>query len=174
MMYTVDQILQAIDTLERPDRERLMRELGGDDRPHDADISHAGATERSYVLTYQGGDEELAPAYRLSRNRDKPGRVVELGRESSDVRHAGAYDSLIAGLEDLAAESRHQGEDLGQLSVEVRGDSRLVIQQLLGNWRTSDSRLLGRRERALLLLAGFADYRLTEVRTAQIEQTLGR
>ncbi|VEP16172.1 conserved hypothetical protein [Hyella patelloides LEGE 07179] len=64
------------------------------------------------------------------------------------------YTGLIIGLE--------KARELGILSLEIKGDSRTIIYQVLGKYQlNSDSKFLDYRERVLNLLSFFDDYSLT-------------
>lgn len=65
------------------------------------------------------------------------------------------YDTLIAALETLIKQ-----HDTAQIHLEVRGDSQLVIYQVLGKWKARDARMRERRDRARELLRQFKSYRL--------------
>jgi ribonuclease HI len=65
------------------------------------------------------------------------------------------YDTLITALETLAEQ-----EDSSQIALEVRGDSQLVIFQVLGKWKARDARMRARRDRVRELLRHFRSFRL--------------
>jgi len=58
-------------------------------------------------------------------------------------------------------------------TLEVRGDSRLVMQQLQGYWKAKEERMRERRNRALKLLRRFGDFRLKEVPRSESVSVLG-
>ena len=62
------------------------------------------------------------------------------------------YLALIAGLEKLHQELRQTGVDPAQVHLKVSGDSRLVINQVKGQWKIRSPRLrqLHARARGLL------------------------
>ena len=67
------------------------------------------------------------------------------------------YDTLITALETLAEQ-----EDSSQITLEVRGDSQLVIFQVLGKWKARDARMRARRDKVRELLRHFRSFRLAE------------
>jgi ribonuclease HI len=71
------------------------------------------------------------------------------------------YETLIAALEKLAAMLRARSRDPQKYSLDIRGDSLLVINQILGKWKAKNARMAAYRDRARLLLAQFGAYTLT-------------
>lgn len=65
------------------------------------------------------------------------------------------YDTLITALETLVDQ-----EDTSQITLEVRGDSQLVIFQVLGRWKARNARMRVRRDRVRELLRHFRSFRL--------------
>jgi probable phosphoglycerate mutase len=71
-------------------------------------------------------------------------RKAGLGHTTNNVAE---YSGLIAGL--TAA------RDLGAVAVDVRMDSKLVVEQMTGRWRVKDARLQTLAQQARELVAGF-------------------
>ena len=65
------------------------------------------------------------------------------------------YDTLITALEALIEQ-----HDTAGFNIEARGDSQLVIYQVLGTWKAKDARMRERRDRVRELLRAFKSYRL--------------
>lgn len=65
------------------------------------------------------------------------------------------YDTLITALETLL--KQHAA---AQVNLEVRGDSQLVIYQVLGKWKAREERMRTRRDRVRDLLRKFKTFRL--------------
>lgn len=65
------------------------------------------------------------------------------------------YDTLIGALETLIKQ-----DDAAQTDLEIRGDSQLVIYQVLGKWKARDGRMRARRDRVRDLLRYFKSFRL--------------
>ncbi len=62
------------------------------------------------------------------------------------------YDTLIGALEDLLRRLEQQGAAPATARVEISGDSKLVISQVLGEWKCKDAGLIPRRDRVRELL----------------------
>ena len=87
-----------------------------------------------------------------------PPRVLTTVSETIGVatNNVAEYRAVIAGLEAALA--------LAARSVSVRGDSKLVIEQLAGRWRVKHPGLQPLYERARALLGGFEHVDLQHVR----------
>jgi predicted HAD superfamily Cof-like phosphohydrolase/ribonuclease HI len=105
-------------------RIEIMFDGGADPNP--------GQGYGSYRLTVNG-------SARAIKRVTFPGRLTNNEAE---------YNTLIAALEDIHAHSR----DLSRTTVEIKGDSSLVINQINGTWKAKDARMAALRNRALLLL----------------------
>lgn len=79
----------------------------------------------------------------------EPPEVLASVSESIGVatNNVAEYRALIAGLEAAAA--------IGARLVEVRADSKLVIEQVAGRWKVKQPHLLPYRDRAVALLGSF-------------------
>ena len=181
MMYTVEQIMQAIDTLERPEKDRLLRALSSQNGSQSAErepsarsIDPKTTTEPDYVLVYDGGDDECCGAFALANRRDTEPIIKSIEPPNASSGHDAEYDALIAGLRHLLAVISGQSGRPSQYAVEVRGDSRLVVQQLLGYWKAGSAQLRERRNEARALLDRFAGFSLIEIPSSQLNASLGR
>ncbi|MEA3460149.1 MAG: ribonuclease HI family protein [Chloroflexota bacterium] len=172
-MDKVEKIFQTIASLAPAERkrlfERLSEEFGGVGkavREPRATFSPHLEGETDYVLIFDGGSHgNPGPgygSYALIRKRDGPKRIVRLDFGDRQVTNNEAeYDTLIAGLEGLAGTIAEAGREVGEVTVEVRGDSKLVISQVNGTWKARDERMRARRNRVWELLGQFANCRLT-------------
>jgi ribonuclease HI len=121
--------------------------------------SVAGGTTPHYIITFDGGSKGNPGAgygsYEL-RTRDNRARIERKEYPGKVTNNEAEYRTLIAGLEDLSATLRKAGKDPKAYQVEVRGDSQLVIQQLLGKYKVRHPNMLPLYEQARALAAGFA------------------
>lgn len=84
------------------------------------------------------------------------GIVTEGGeRVGETTNNRAEYDALVRVLERAA--------DYGFSTVEVRGDSQLVVEQVRGAWQTNDPALRERRVRVRELLNRFDDWSIEHV-----------
>lgn len=130
-----------------------------------------------YVLVFDGGSQgNPGPgygSYALIRVRDKRKRLRRLDFGKDMTNNEAEYEALVAGLEDIIETITAAGRDVGQFSIEVRGDSRLVINQVKGTWKARDARMRARRNRVWELLNRFAAYALETQPREEIVQLLG-
>ncbi len=171
MIYTVEQIVQAIGTLERPEKERLMRTLASLEQGPEAARRGPGA-EPDGVLTYEGESEGGEGCYALWARGDVAPRLRSLPLSGAESNSEAEYDALLAGLQGLLDEAAARGQDPAGWSVEIRGASRLVVQQVMGLWRPRGDRLLARRDRALALLGRLGSYRFREMSSSEVSAAL--
>jgi ribonuclease HI len=80
---------------------------------------------------------------------------------------------MIAALEGLTDRIEAAGHKPGDASVEIRGDSALVIRQVEGTWKAKDDRMRALRNRARTLLARFKGHRLILHGREESVRTLG-
>jgi ribonuclease HI len=117
-----------------------------------------------YLLVFDGGSiGNPGPgygSYALIRTCDRDKRVVRLdfGREMTN--NEAEYETLIAGLNDLIQRLTEANRCPSEFSLEVRGDSSLVVNQVNGVWKAKDERMRVRRNQVRELLARFATSRL--------------
>ncbi len=172
-MEKVEEILQAIASLTPNERRRLFERLSeefGVPAPAMegswANFSPHLREEPDYLLIFDGGSYgNPGPgygSYALLRRSDGYKRIIRLDFGNREMTNNEAeYDTLIAGLEDLLSQIAEEGREAKDLTVEVRGDSRLVINQVKGKWHARDERMRARRNRVWELLGQFAGCRLT-------------
>ncbi|WP_330232186.1 bifunctional RNase H/acid phosphatase [Nocardia sp. NBC_00508] len=88
-------------------------------------------------------------------------RVLAERREflGTATNNVAEYRGLIAGLEAAA--------ELGAESVDVRMDSKLVVEQMTGRWKVKHAAMIPLADRARRLAAGFAQVRFTWIPRAQ-------
>jgi probable phosphoglycerate mutase len=86
---------------------------------------------------------------------DSPARIERLDFGSPVTNNEAEYRALIGGLEDAVKTLEASGESLSNASVEVFGDSQLVLNQVAGKWKVRHAPLLPLRDRAQELVARF-------------------
>ena len=135
-----------------PAQLELVRPSPPDDRPPD------------YVLTFDGGSRGNPGwgygSYAITRVADGAQRLERLQFGDEYTNNEAEYDALIAALQDLTSRIREAGRQPEEFSLEVRGDSALVINQLEGRWKAKEPRMRQRRDRCRRLLAHFGAVKL--------------
>jgi len=115
-----------------------------------------------YVIIFDGGSRgNPGPAYGsyILRTRDgrEDRRRLAFGHLTNNEAE---YRTLIAALDDLIARIRKAGRDPSRFTIEIRGDSQLVIAQLQGDYRVRMPHLRPLYEAARERLGRFREARL--------------
>jgi len=130
-----------------------------------------------YTLTFDGGSlGNPGPGYGsyiLVRNVDEKRRVKRLQFGDDMTSNQAEYRALIAGLEDLVSTIRKARRSPQQFSLEVRGDSRLILYQVARKWKTKKPHLMPLRDKVEELLEGFGSITLIWQRRDKSERVLG-
>jgi probable phosphoglycerate mutase len=112
-----------------------------------------------YTLVFDGGSiGNPGPGYgsfRLIRNAGGRKRTKRLDFGPQVTNNQAEYRALIAGLAHLVAMIERAGKSPGDYSVAVQGDSRLVVNQMTGQWKVRDADLKPLHEQALALYRRF-------------------
>lgn len=130
-----------------------------------------------YTLIFDGGSQGNPGighgSYILTRNVDRKKRIKRLKFGDLVTNNQAEYRALIAGLEDLVGTIRKAGRSPRDFSVEVRGDSQLVLYQVAKRWKTKELDLRPLRDRAEELLEELGNYRLIWQQRDKTEKVLG-
>lgn len=175
-MKAVDEILAAVSALSKVEKRELLEKLSSmEGFTGSGELSEArkpvlafdaGQLEGQpdYVLVFDGGSlGNPGPgygSYALIRASDGKKRVVRLDFGGDMTSNEAEYDTLIAGLSDLIQRLAEAKQSPSEFSIEVRGDSKLVINQVSGVWKARDERMRVRRNQVRELLDRFAASRL--------------
>jgi len=104
-----------------------------------------------YTIVFDGGSRgnpgQGYGSYALRRNEDGRLRKRRLRLGDQVTSNQAEYQTLIAALEDLIDTIQKAGRSPRDFSVEIRGDSRLVMHQLDGSWKTKSLNLMELRDR---------------------------
>ena len=126
-----------------------------------------------YLLVFDGGSRGNPGwgygSYAITRVQDGAQRVSRLHLGNGYTNNEAEYDSLIAALEDLTERIEQAGRQPEEFTLEVRGDSALVINQLNGRWKAQEPRMRQRRDQCLELLRRFA---ATDLKTQPREESV--
>jgi ribonuclease HI len=104
-----------------------------------------------YTIVFDGGSHgnpgQGYGSYALRRNEDGRLRKRRLRLGDKVTSNQAEYQALIAALEDLIDTIQKARRSPRDFSVEIRGDSRLVMRQLDGSWKTKSLNLMELRDR---------------------------
>ncbi len=134
------------------------------------------AQSSDYLLIFDGGSRRNPEfgfgSYLLAgpEGRSAP-RRMEFGRGVTN--NQAEYMALLAGLRDLLATLEASGRQPQEMTLEVQGDSSLVINQLLGRWKTRNPGLQPLQQEAQRLLKSFRRVRLVWTPRARSVEALG-
>lgn len=172
MSDNVERILSAIAALSPEERRELLQRLAAEtgtsitqqtDLPLEFDAEEIEGPA-DYLLIFDGGSRgNPGPgygSYALTRADEEQPTLVRLDFGRRMTNNEAEYEALIAGLQGLAERIEVEGRSPGDFTVEVRGDSALVIHQIEGTWKTKDDRMRMLRNRCRDLLTRFAGHRL--------------
>jgi ribonuclease HI len=187
VISTADEALEAVLALPKAERARLFdlmarepelvhymmppppKQLG-----FDASADLEGAPD--YVIVFDGGSKGN-PGFGYGSYavvaRDGRKRMRRLDFEDNMTSNEAEYDTLIAALEDISQRVEAAGKRPADFTVEVRGDSNLVLRQVRGEWKAKDERMRQRRDMVRSLLARFGGYRLVEQPREESVKVLG-
>jgi ribonuclease HI len=115
-----------------------------------------------YLIIWDGGSKGNPGlgygSYQLTSVKNGKSRVETLEFPGKMTNNEAEYETLISALDTLAGKIRERGRDPAQYSLDLRGDSLLVVNQILGKWKAKDERMAGYRDRARGLLKQFGSY----------------
>lgn len=130
-----------------------------------------------YTLIFDGGSlgnpGQGYGSYALIRNTDGAQRLERLEFGGEMTNNVAEYKSLIAGLADVLDTIEQAGRDPASFSIEVRGDSRLILNQTAGDWKVKQPHLRPLRDQARSLLEQFGDFRLVWQERSESVDVLG-
>lgn len=165
----VQEIATAIAKLPPAKRQQLLRLVAQQEglptsSPALAQMKQSSSTHEDlespdYILVFDGGSKGNPGwgygSYAITRVQDGAQLVERLDLGNEYTNNEAEYDTLIAALQDLLQRIEDGGRQPQEFSLEVRGDSALVINQVLGKWKAKEPRMRDRRNRCLRLLRRF-------------------
>jgi ribonuclease HI len=130
-----------------------------------------------YTIVFDGGSQGNPGlgygSYALIRNHDGKLRKSRLRFGDQVTSNQAEYQALIVALEDLIGTIVKAGRSPRDFSVEIKGDSRLIMRQIEGSWKTRSLNLMALRDRVEELLAQLGSFDLTWQPRAHSEELLG-
>jgi ribonuclease HI len=135
-----------------------------------------GAVHPRFVLIFDGGSRGNPGAaygsYRLQRSGAAALPICRLNFGHGTNNEA-EYKALLAGLRGLENVLAQAGLRPADVALEVRGDSRLVLEQLRGAWKVKNARLAPLHRDADSLLEIFGEVRLVHQNRGRSVRVLG-
>ena len=109
----------------------------------------------------------------MIRNWDGEQRIERVDFGENMTNNVAEYRTLIAGLENIVSTIEQAGRDPAEFSIEVRGDSRLVLNQVAGKWKVKKPHLRPLCDRAGDLLRRFGEFGLLWQERSESVDVLG-
>jgi ribonuclease HI len=122
------------------------------------------APEQPIAVVFDGGSKGNQGQGYGSYALNWPGeqqQVVRLRFGNQTTNNEAEYDTLLTALDAILKRLRDAGADPGTARLDIRGDSLLVINQVLGEWQCKEARLQSRCQQVRALLQQFGEWRLT-------------
>lgn len=117
-----------------------------------------------YTIVFDGGSlgnpGQGYGSYALRRNQDGRVRKSRLTFGDQDTSNQAEYQALIAAMEDLVGTIQKAGRSPKDFSLQIRGDSKLIMHQLDGSWKTKSLHLMELRDRVEELIYLFGPVEL--------------
>jgi ribonuclease HI len=132
--------------------------------PHGMAPLPGQAPERPIVIIFDGGSKGNPGLGYGSYALRWPGQqqqVVQLTFGQGVTNNEAEYDTLLAALEAVQTKLRDARADPSTARLDIRGDSLLVINQVLNEWKCTDERMRKRRDQVRALLRDFGAWQLT-------------
>lgn len=134
------------------------------------------APEQPIQIVFDGGSKGNPGKGYGSYELRWPGlqpQVVRLQFGNNVTNNEAEYDTLIAALEAVLKRLEEGGANPATAQLDVRGDSLLVVNQVLSKWQVKEERLGIRCQRVRQLLARFGRWRLSHHDRAHSVERLG-
>jgi ribonuclease HI len=144
--------------------------------PHAMSPLPGRAPERPIEIVFDGGSKGnpgLGYGSYALRWPARTEQIVQLTFGRNVTNNEAEYDTLIAALEATLKRLQKASADPKTAHLIVRGDSRLVLNQIKGEWKCKEPRLRRRRDHARQLLAKFGERELIHHERAKSVAVLG-
>lgn len=171
---TPEELLEEILLLSEAERARLFalarqrpmlrQQMEGTVRPVSEEAQSVVDSTADYLIIWDGGSRgnpgQGYGSYQLTAVKTGKSRVEKLEFPGRMTNNEAEYETLIAALDTLATKIRERGRTPQNYTLDLRGDSLLVINQVLGKWKTKDARMATYRQRVVELLNQYGGYTL--------------
>ena len=104
---------------------------------------------------YRNGERGRETSYEACVRRGS--EIIRLTFPVGTTNNEAEYKSLNAALEDLIGRIQRANRPVGEFTLEIRGDSALVVNQAQGTWKTKKEHLRPLRDRAQAIIALFKE-----------------
>lgn len=139
-------------------------ESGAPPDPHAMPPLPGQAPEQPICIVFDGGSKGNPGIGYGSYALNWPGQpqqIVQLQFGDGVTNNEAEYDTLVSAIESVLKRLAENRADPNTARVEIKGDSQLVINQVLGEWKCNDERMRRRRDRVRSLLREFGSWKLS-------------
>lgn len=144
--------------------------------PHAMPPVPGQAPEQAIAIVFDGGSKgnpgEGYGSYQLLWPGTQP-QVVRLRFGDRVTNNEAEYDTLIAALEAVVKRLEDNHADPTGARIDIRGDSLLVVNQVMGKWQCKEERMQARRDHVRALLKRFGHWRLNHHDRSNSVKALG-
>ncbi len=112
-------------------------------------------------------------AKRKSKERSQGWQITRLNFGDNTTNNEAEYATLMQALDDLHSRIERADRLPQEFSIEIRGDSTLVINQLSGEWKSKDDRMRSLRDAVRKQIARFKANRLIQHPREESVKVLG-
>jgi len=130
----------------------------------------------NYIIIFDGGSRgnpgEAYGSFRIQKDDSALQAPVRLsfGRGTNNEAE---YMALIAAIQECRRQIFNEQSSPAEVSLEIRGDSSLVLNQLQGNYKAKDARMRQYRDKSLGLLDDFKQVKYVHQDRAKSVRLLG-
>jgi ribonuclease HI len=97
----------------------------------------------------------------VQQSGGRPSRPRRLEFGDNYTNNQAEYDTMIGALQYIIDRLTTTGRTPQQVQLDIRTDSDLVVNQILGNFKVKDAGLRKRHDQAIDLLSQFADWSIS-------------
>lgn len=180
---TIEELLTAIASLSEDERRELFSRLGVAPLPSrrmqpsasGAFAANGLAGAADYVVVFDGGSGgNPGPGYGSYAVIVRQRREIKRLRFDEDMTNNEAeYATLLRALDDVHGRIERASKRPEEFSIEVRGDSALVLKQVSGEWKAKDERMRSKRDAVRQSLRRFKANRLVHQPREETVKLLG-
>ncbi len=113
------------------------------------------------------------PEASVGRQASQGWQITRLNFGDNTTSNEAEYNTLMQALDDLQSQIERADRLPQEFSIEIRGDSTLVINQLSGEWKSKDDRMRSLRDAVRKQIARFKSNRLVQHPREESVKVLG-
>lgn len=130
----------------------------------------------NYIIIFDGGSRgnpgDAYGSFRIQKG-DSALQAPERLSFGGGTNNEAEYMALIAAIQECRSQILKEQSSPAEVTLEIRGDSSLVLNQLQGNYKAKDNRMLKYRDKTLGLLDDFKQVKFIQQARAKSVRLLG-